>query len=92
MSYKNYDRIDRNNFCKNITGNQNLLNKKINKVNNTQHHQESQLKATSEHSGKTNRKTSFVEKHLNKPETDWNSNDTLKIEEVEVSLNAFNMT
>ena len=78
LSYKRYDRIGSIEFCNNITGNGKLLHKKINKVNISPHHQLTQLKATSEHSEKTNRKTSFVEKDLNRPETDWRSNEILK--------------
>ena len=64
----------------------------MNTVNITLHHQETQLKATSEHREKTKRKLSSVDKHLNKPETDWYSNEALKREEVEVSLKVFDMT
>ena len=82
-------------FVETSPGNHKLLDKEINKVRNSIHDQKIQFKATSEHSEKTNRKKLFVEKHLNSPETNWNSNETLKKEEEEeeeISLEAFDMT
>ena len=59
MSNKNYDRTGSNEFCDNITGNGKLLDKKINKANNSLHHQLNQLRATSKQSEKNKQKDKF---------------------------------